>query len=87
MLIDVRERGREGEREAEKHQCKRETSVGCLSYAPRWGTEPTIWTCVLTGNPTHHLSVCVGQRSNQLRPPARAGSSFFFFKSLFIGHL
>ena len=29
-----RERRREGKREGEKHQCERETSIGCLSYAP-----------------------------------------------------
>ena len=32
-----RERGREGEKEGEKHQCKRETLTGCPSYTPQMG--------------------------------------------------
>ena len=28
---------REGEREGEKYQCMRDTSIGCLSHAPNWG--------------------------------------------------
>ena len=32
-----RERGREGEREGEKHPCERETSISCLSHTPNWG--------------------------------------------------
>ena len=27
-------------RKREKHRCKRETSIGCLPYAPRPGIEP-----------------------------------------------
>ena len=50
-----RERGREGEREGEKHQCVRETLINCPSHAPNWepvpeprhvpwpGFEPTHW--------------------------------------------
>ena len=38
-LLIFRERGREGEREGEKHECERETSIGCLSYAARPGTK------------------------------------------------
>ena len=34
------ETGREEEREEEKHQCGRETLVGCLSHAPNWGPGP-----------------------------------------------
>ena len=34
MLIDFRERGKEGEREGEKHQRERETSISCLSHTP-----------------------------------------------------
>ena len=36
-LFVFRERGREGEREGEKHQCVRETSISCLFYAPNQG--------------------------------------------------
>ena len=43
LLILEREEGRE--REGEKHWCERETSIGCLSYAPRLRTKPTIKAC------------------------------------------
>ena len=33
-LFVFRERGREGEREGEKHQCARNTSIGCLPCTP-----------------------------------------------------
>ena len=35
ILIDVKERRREGEREGEKHQCERETLINCLLHAPQ----------------------------------------------------
>ena len=41
MLIDVRERGWEEEREGEKHRCERETLIGCSLCMPQPGTEPT----------------------------------------------
>ena len=31
---------REREKDREKHQCERETSIGCLSYTPQQGIEP-----------------------------------------------
>ena len=48
MLIDFsfyfiyfifRERGSEGKRVREKHQCERETLIGCLLHVPRQRTE------------------------------------------------
>ena len=36
-LFIFRKRRREGEREGEKHQCARETSISCLLHAPNWG--------------------------------------------------
>ena len=33
-LFIFREKGSKGEREGEKYQCKRETSIGCLSNTP-----------------------------------------------------
>ena len=33
-VFTFRKRGREGEREGEKYQCERETSISCLLYAP-----------------------------------------------------
>ena len=36
MLIDFRERGREGEKEGEKHRCEREALTDCLSFCPDW---------------------------------------------------
>ena len=39
-LFVFRERRREGEREGEKHQCARETSMcGCLAHTPHWGPD------------------------------------------------
>ena len=52
MLIDFRERGREGKGEGEKHRCEREASIGCPSYTPRLGTKPATQTCALTRNQT-----------------------------------
>ena len=37
IYLFIFERGREGEREGEKHQCVRETSTSCLLHAPNWG--------------------------------------------------
>ena len=61
---------REEKREREKHQCERETSIGCLSYTPRQGIEPaTFW--------------CMGWCSNQLSHPARANAWFWGLRHLF----
>ena len=60
-----RERGREGEREGEKHRCERETYIGCLSYAPQPGTKPATQACALIENQTSDLSLC-GTMPNQL---------------------
>ena len=46
------ERGREGEREGEKHRYEGETSIGCLSCMPQSGTD---------GNP----GMCLDWKSNQ----------------------
>ena len=46
------------EREGVKHQCVRETSIGCLLYAPQLGTWPTTWACALTWTKTSNLSLC-----------------------------
>ena len=35
-----RERGKKGERQGEKQQCERETSIWCLSLAPNLGPGP-----------------------------------------------
>ena len=42
MLIDFNKEGseREGERK-EREEKRRKTSIGCLSYVPQPGTEPT----------------------------------------------
>ena len=45
-LFIFRERGREGEREGEKHQCV------VASHAPLLGTCPATQACALTGNQT-----------------------------------
>ena len=71
-LLIFRERGREGER-GEKHQCVRETSVGCLLQAPnlrsglqprhvpRLGIEPaTLW---FTGRLSTHWATSQGGKN------------------------
>ena len=52
-----RERGMEGEREDEKHQCVRETSIGA-SWHPQLGSWPSIQAYALTGNHISNLLVC-----------------------------
>ena len=43
LFMFFRERRREGEREGEKCvRCVRETSIGCLSQAPKWGPGPAV---------------------------------------------
>ena len=49
-LFIFRERGREGEREGEKHQCTGEMSVSCLWYVPHPGAEHTTQARALTGS-------------------------------------
>ena len=49
-LFIFRERGREGEREGEKHQCV------VASHTPRNGTWPATQACALTGNRTRDSS-------------------------------
>ena len=57
-LFTFRERGREGAREGEKHQCARETSIGCHSHAASWGPDPqprhVPWLRIGTGNLSVH---------------------------------
>ena len=48
FVIAFREKGRE--REGEKHQCERETSIGCLLHSPDPGTKPKTQACALIGN-------------------------------------
>ena len=45
IYFTLRERGREEEREGEKHQCVRDTSIGCLSHTPNWGPGPQPGMC------------------------------------------
>ena len=50
MLIDFRERGKEGEKGREKkYQCERETSISGLLNAPQPGTDPATQACAQTG--------------------------------------
>ena len=55
-LFIIRERGRELEREGEKHRCVTELSIGCLMAQP--GTWPTTLACALTRNRTGDLLLC-----------------------------
>ena len=63
MLIDFRERGREGERE--RNTDVRETLIGCLLHLPQWGTKPATQACTLTWNHPATLQF-ITQYSNQL---------------------
>ena len=61
MFTDFAERERERVGEREKHQCQRETSLGCLSYLPQPGIEPEtfgLWTMLQPTEPPSQ-----GQRS------------------------
>ena len=49
-------RGREGEREGEKHGRERETLMGRLLHAPSQG-RPSTQACALTGNHTSDLAL------------------------------
>ena len=52
LFITFRERGREEERQGEKRQCARDTSIGCLSHTPSWGLGPQL--CTLAKTPFLH---------------------------------
>ena len=52
-----------GGRKGKKHQCERETLIGCLSHVPQPATELTSQASALTGNQTSDLSLC-GTTSN-----------------------
>ena len=61
----LREEGREGGREGEKHRCERQTSISGLSYAPQLRTEPATQALPCLGiEPVTRC--CVGWRSHQL---------------------
>ena len=51
------ERGEGREKEGKKHQCVRETPIGCLLHTPQLGIWPTTQACTLIGNQTSDLSV------------------------------
>ena len=77
MIIFIyREKGREGGREGEKHQCERETL-----YTSQSGAQPATQACALTRNGTGDLSFC-GTMSNQLSHTGQ-GSLLLFFSELY----
>ena len=51
-LFHFRKKGREGERDGEKHRCGRETSISCLTHS-------------LTRDGNHNSGVCPVQKLNQ----------------------
>ena len=53
----ILERGERREKERERNINLRDTSISCLSYAPKLGTWPATQACVLTGNWTSDLLV------------------------------
>ena len=68
-LLIFKERGREGEREGEKHQCV------VASHAPSLGTWPTTQVCALTGNQASDLLV----RRLVLNPLSHTSQGSFLF--------
>ena len=71
-------KGREGEKEGERGRCERETSIGCLLYAPQLVIELSIQACARTGNCTDNPSVY----GPVLQPaePLGQGSTYIFLK-------
>ena len=57
-LFTFRERGREGEREGEKHWCVSDRLISCLSKTAPTGDLASNPACALTGNPNSDFSVC-----------------------------
>ena len=74
-LFIFRER-REGEREGEKHQRERETSIGCLLYVSQPETKSTTQACVLT--PESNGRPFILQNDPQTTGPQESGKGFFF---------
>ena len=60
----------------------RETSISCLSYAPRLGTEPATQACALTENWIGGLSLC-GMMPNSAEPCRPGLSSLVLSFSVF----
>ena len=73
-----RERGREGEREGEKHWHERETWIGFLSYAPWPETGPATQACTLTENQIGNILV-YRTMPNQLNYTDQSFPALFFF--------
>ena len=64
------------EKQRGKHQCERETSMGCLSPVPQPGTEPTTQACALTRTLTGDLFVC-GTAPNPLSHTDQGNCTLF----------
>ena len=79
-----RERGREGERGAEKHWWERETSISC-PCVPTWDLVWVTQACALTGNQTRDLLLC-GRIPNQLSHIKQV-PHLFLYHSLTWGNL
>ena len=81
ILFILKEGGREGDREGEKHWCVR-TSVGCLPHVlPDQGPSPQPQACVLTGNWTDDLLLC-RTVSKQLSYTGQGTSVFILTETL-----
>ena len=81
MCLFFREEGRAGEREAEKHQHERETSIGCLLHAPCLEIEPApqasaTQVCALTRNQASDTLLCE-MMPNQLSLTSQGKSETF----------
>ena len=67
----------EKQREREKHQCERETSISCLPEAPRPGIKPSTQVCALTKDQTCNLLVYERTPQPTESHPARVRWSFW----------
>ena len=85
MLIDFREGGREEKKDGVKHQCERETLIGCLLHTSLQRTEPSTQVCALTGiEPTNFQ--LTEQYSNQLSHTSQGCFCFINFLKMFYGY-
>ena len=77
-FIYLKEKGREGEQEGEKHGCERETSICCLWYVPSLGLEPAIQAYALMRNHPRDLVLTM---ANQL---SHTGQGIRILEHIFI---
>ena len=73
-LFIPRERGRERERQGEKHRRVRDTSIGCLQHTLCPETRPTTQACALMGESSGQPSAFSEQHPSNRATAVRAPS-------------